>query len=254
MKKISIYSSAIRKSLSFKKTKNYKYFLRYIGTLNEWFNAGGKVTHVFPILSEFKENAGTASGHYFHQDLLVAAKIYHASPARHIDVGSRIDGFVAHVASFRKIEVIDVRDLPDVGHANISFLKMDMSGELHSAGISDSISCLHAIEHFGLGRYGDPVDPLGYLKGFSNLVEMLQPGGVLYISFPIGQSNEIHFNAHRVFHPTDVFSWPIPVGSSLKLLSFDYVDDNGQLHRSADPLKISKLPKYGCGIYSFLKE
>lgn len=27
------------------------------------------------------------------------------------------------------------------------------------AGYCDSLSCLHALEHFGLGRYGDPIDP-----------------------------------------------------------------------------------------------
>ncbi len=112
----------------------------------------------------------------------------------------------------------------------------------------DSVSCLHALEHFGLGRYGDPIDPLGHLKGFKNLVRMLQPGGRLYLSFPIGRSG-VHFNAHRVFEATEVLEWS---AGSLVLDAFDYVDDSGDLHRNASP---SHLPimRYGCGIYSFVK-
>ena len=41
---------------------------------------------------------------------------------------------------------------------------------------SDSISCLHAIEHFGLGRYGDPVDVLGHVKALDNIRKALTPG------------------------------------------------------------------------------
>jgi hypothetical protein len=34
-------------------------------------------------------------------------------------------------------------------------------------GYCDSLSCLHALEHFGLGRYGDPIDPRGHEKGIT---------------------------------------------------------------------------------------
>ena len=63
---------------------------------------------------------------------------------------------------------------------------------------TDSLSCLHALEHFGLGRYGDPVDYDGYLKGFDNLYRILKPGGRLYFSVPMGPQR-IEFDAHRVF-------------------------------------------------------
>jgi hypothetical protein len=99
---------------------------KYISQARSFRRLGGKITHRFPILFEYDEQAGRASGHYFHQDLLVASFVYQANPARHIDVGSRIDGFVAHVASFRGIEVMDVRDLGSTGHENISFLKANL--------------------------------------------------------------------------------------------------------------------------------
>lgn len=62
----------------------------------------------------------------------------------------------------------------------------------------DSVSCLHALEHFGLGRYGDPVDPDGWKTGFDNLCAMLKVGGRLYLSVPIGCSR-VEFNSQRVF-------------------------------------------------------
>ena len=63
----------------------------------------------YPCLADRFDSGGTMKGHYFHQDLLIAQRIYEANPNRHIDIGSRTDGFVAHVATFRKIEVFDVR-------------------------------------------------------------------------------------------------------------------------------------------------
>jgi len=54
------------------------------------------------------------------------------------------------------------------------------------------------MEHFGLGRYGDPVNYDGYLLGLNNLYQILKIGGKLYFSVPIGPQR-IEFDAHRVF-------------------------------------------------------
>ena len=156
---------------------------------------------------------------------------------------------MAHVASFRAIEVLDVRPLPDTGHPNIIFVQADLMSQHQVFPTADSVSCLHAIEHFGLGRYNDPIDPEGYIKGFSNILRMVEANGVLYISFPIGQSNEVHFNAHRVFHPLDIFKWP--GCDTLKLERFDLVDDEGRLHKNVNIN--SADVKFGCGIYTFRK-
>jgi SAM-dependent methyltransferase len=236
-----------------------RHYPKYLTQYKEFQKLGGKITHKYAIFTDYDDQAGSASGHYFHQDLLVASYINKSNPMRHIDIGSRIDGFIAHVASFRKIDVMDVRDLSSTGHSNISFIKADlMNKDSAQKNITDSISCLHAIEHFGLGRYGDRVDPEGHIKGFNNIIRMLKPDGTLYISFPIGKSNEIHFNAHRVFHPKDIFSWA-EKKDSLKLERFDYVDDAGKLHQNIninininiDNIKIDVI--FGCGIYTFKK-
>jgi hypothetical protein len=232
-----------------------RHLTKYIFQRFKYINLGGKITHHYPILSEYNMQAGSAKGHYFHQDLLVASFIYNKTPNRHIDIGSRIDGFVAHVAAFRKIELIDVRDLSDTGHKNISFIRadlMDKSFAKTNAGLSDSISCLHAIEHFGLGRYGDPLDPNGHIKGFNNILTMLADKGTLYISFPIGQSTQTFFNAHRVFEPKDIFSWSNNP-DEIKLERFDYVDDEGSLHKNVNIHCVPSNMNFGCGIYTFQK-
>lgn len=230
-----------------------RHYPRYSSQYRLFKKLGGVVSHRYVVLTDYDDAAGLAKGHYFHQDLLIASFIFKDNPIRHIDVGSRIDGFVAHVASFRKIEVMDIRDLNDIGHENISFVKADlMNEESVQENMADSVSCLHAIEHFGLGRYGDPLDPEGHLRAFRNILRMLKPGGMLYISFPIGASNEVHFNAHRIFHQRDIFGW-IEDSDSLGLQRFDYVDDEGHLHQNVDIDKVNIDESFGCGIYSFRK-
>ncbi len=225
----------------------------FLQQFQQFAKLGGTSHKVEPILFEKSGSAGAASGHYFHQDLLVAKFIHEANPACHIDISSRIDGFVAHVAAFRKIELLDIRPLDSKGHPNIgsrvaNLMQLDKS-MINSC---DSISCLHAIEHFGLGRYGDEIDPQGHLKGFANIVSMLKPGGKLYISFPIATETTTVFNKHRIFSPYDIFSWPTP-GCTLKLLRFDYVDDAGDLHREVNLNTETITAEYGCGIYTFEK-
>lgn len=225
----------------------------FLSQLREFRKLKGVPYCLHPIISDYDDQAGSASGHYFHQDLLVATLINRANPQRHIDIGSRVDGFVAHVASFRKIEVIDIRDLDDVGHENISFIKADlMNVDSIDSNMTDSISCLHAIEHFGLGRYGDPINPNGHIVGFNNILRMLKPGGVLYISFPIGMSTQVFFNAHRIFQPNEIFNW-FDKSQHITLERFDYVDDGGALHTNFDLEHETLNVMHGCGIYVFRK-
>ena len=229
--------------------KRKKGVSKFLSDIRKFTDAGGEITHIYPILNEYLDQAGTATGHYFHQDLLVASLIHENQPTRHIDVGSRIDGFVAHVAAFRTIEVLDFRPLTSCGHDQIKFMQADMMAlDSKFYEITDSLSCLHALEHFGLGRYGDPINPTGHLIGFRNLHKMLKVGGILYISFPIGQ-HSVHFNAHRVFNPNEILEWS---NGLFTLERFDFVDDRGDLYQKQ---LIDKVPglHYGCGIYTLIK-
>ena len=208
----------------------------------------------YPCIEDRYEKSGIASGHYFHQDLLVANKVFINKPGKHVDVGSRIDGFVAHVASFRDIEVFDIRDMTEQIQ-NIHFKRLDiMDGNAVSHDYCDSISCLHALEHFGLGRYGDKVDYDGHLLGWENIYKMLKKEGKFYFSVPIGVQR-IEFNAHRVFSLEYIMNNMI--GDKYRVDSFSYVDDKGDLVKDAAldklSLKNSLSLNYGCGIFELSK-
>ena len=207
----------------------------------------------FPILSDYNENAGLVGGHYFYQDLFVAQKIFDKTPEVHVDVGSRIDGFVTHVASFREIKVFDIRPM-EKKLKNISFIQKDImndSPELND--ICDSISCLHALEHFGLGRYGDPIDYFGHIKGLKSLNRMLKRGGILYLSVPIG-TQRIEFNAQRVFSVSYILEITKPY---FELIDFSYVDDKGEfltdITFNRTNTENNFFCEFGCGIFEFKK-
>lgn len=251
-----IISSALSLAgIDIRKFLQLRFLLRYFWQYRLFIHNGGKITQIQPILSDATEPAGVASGQYFHQDILVASYVNIANPKRHIDIGSRIDGFVAHVASFRHIEVIDIRVLKSTTD-NISFIQCDLMNDLSPEFLeqTDSISCLHAIEHFGLGRYGDPIDPTGHIKGYNNILRMLKADGTLYISFPIGPKDVVHFNAQRIFHPLSIFSWA-DTDNEVELVRFDYVDQAGDLRKNANPQdKNLCIDLSGCGIYTLRKK
>ena len=207
----------------------------------------------YPCIEDRSQESGTASGHYFHQDLLVAGKIFKNTPIKHIDIGSRVDGFVSHVASFREIEIFDIRKLT-TQIDNIVFKQVDMMDpQLDLAEYCDSISCLHALEHFGLGRYGDKIDYQGHLKGWQNIYTVLKRNGKLYFSVPIGQQR-IEFNAHRVFSLDYLLKM---INDRYRIDSFCYVNDAGNLIKNADlsrdSVKNNFSCHYGCGIFELTK-
>jgi hypothetical protein len=213
-----------------------------------------RLGRLYPCIDDRYASGGQASGHYFHQDLLVASRIFVKNPDRHIDVGSRVDGFVGHVASFRRISVIDIRPICSKS-TNIDYLQADMMDTLPAnlTSCTDSLSCLHALEHFGLGRYGDRICWDGHLKGFNNLVRMLVEGGRLYLSVPIGEQR-VEFNAHRVFDLSYLLKM---FEARMTLADLSVVDDHGDLHESV-PLNHADIAlnygcRYGCAIFELVK-
>ena len=206
-----------------------------------------RVPELFPILYDFDQPAGTAQGYYFYQDLWAARKIYAAHPSVHIDIGSRVDGFVAHLLTFMPVKVIDVRPLTSTVDG-LTFVQGDATclPDIPDDSV-ESLSSLHAIEHFGLGRYGDPIDPTACFKAMSELARVLKVGGRLYFSVPIGVER-VQFNAHRIFAPSTI----LRTFRSLKLISFCAVDDQGEFHDNANPDEFAGA-RFACGLFEFGK-
>lgn len=218
------------------------------------FKAGydGELRYL-PCLHDKQEQSGAVATEYFSQDLYVAQQVFRANPKSHVDIGSRIDGFVAHVATFRTITVIDIR--PNATQIpNVEFLQADlMSPPAGLVESIDSLSCLHTLEHFGLGRYGDPVDPGGYAAGLSNMARLVAEGGTFYLSVPVGRER-VEFNAHRVFHPRSILTLACTGG--LGVMQIMFVDAKGHMstwNGSDAHLDSVGAAPYGLAVFTFRK-
>lgn len=209
---------------------------------------------LLPCLQDWTEEAGGIKNEYFWQDLLVARRILRANSHKHVDIGSRVDGFIAHVASFREIEVFDVRPI-STQIPGVIFKQVDFTKPLPDmAGYCDSVSCLHALEHFGLGRYGDPVNPNGVECALSNMAGLLKGGGTFYLSVPIG-IERVEFNAQRVFDPLTLVD--LAIQNSLQLRELTVIRKGHLVEQAAlDPTSLSALARqrYALGIFIFTKE
>jgi SAM-dependent methyltransferase len=195
-----------------------------------------------PILTEWNQSSGSL-GAYFRQDQLVARWIHADQPERHVDVGSRLDGFIGHLSVFRDVDVIDIRPQPHPVH-NVRFHQLDLMQDLPGEwiGCTPSLSCLHTIEHFGLGRYGDALDLTGHLKGLEQLKKLVRPGGCLYLSTPIGPER-IEFNAHRVFAAETLTGW---FSDGWTIERFAVIDDADVLHENLSWDHPDRSRHFGC--------
>jgi SAM-dependent methyltransferase len=207
-----------------------------------------RLRDIYPILIDYDAAAGDTSTYYFYQDLWAARKIYQRRPSSHLDIGSRIDGFVAHLLTFMEVDVLDVRPI-ESAVPGLRFVQGDATalGEYKDGSI-ESLSSLHAAEHFGLGRYGDPIDPSGHFRFAAALQRVLAPGGRLYFSVPVGRER-VEFNAHRVF----AFESVITMFSGLRLVDCALIDDSGGV-REVDPTQsICTDLEFGCGLFEFAR-
>jgi hypothetical protein len=235
---------------------------RYLKILYEFNkNYSGRLKFT-PCLHDRAEEGGVTKSEYFLQDLFVARRIFKDNPVCHVDVGSRVDGFVAHVASFREIEVFDVRSItaviPGIIFRQGNFMDNEATKSyqnLEKGGYCDSVSCLHAIEHFGLGRYGDPIDPIGYQRGLSNLASLLSPEGILYLSTPIGQER-VEFNANWVFDPRTIIQCANENNLQLEELWSVSVENSVVQQHGLNDLEINQLALeyYRLGLFIFRKK
>lgn len=180
-----------------------------------------QITKIYPCLRDKGDNAGSL-GVYFWQDLWAARKIFRVRPPEHHDIASRVDGFIAHVLPFMPVTMIDIRPLPQ----KVEGLKFIQADATNLDGIPDksliSLSSLCAPEHFGLGRYGDPVDPEACFAALRSMQRVLADGGHLYIAVPVGDKSGVAFNAHRIFTPEIVAE----TVDELRLADFSVIDDD----------------------------
>lgn len=157
-----------------------------------------KLTRLYPYLSD-RTKITPLEPTYFYQDTWAAGKIFASKVKRHYDVGSNVKS-MAVISQQIPVTLIDIRPV-ELTLKNFDFIE----GTILKLPLKDnsvaSLSSLCVVEHIGLGRYGDPIDPFGTEKAVKELWRVLQKKGNLYVSVPIDIENRVYFNAHRSFTP-----------------------------------------------------
>ena len=183
--------------------------------------------------------------HYFYQAAWIARKLAESRTARHVDVGSSI-GMVAAISAFVPTIFVDYRPLK-AKLRGMESVAGDSLALPFAEGSLSSVSCLHVIEHVGLGRYGDILDVTGSVRAVRELKRVLAPGGILYLSVPVGRERT-QFNAQRIFRPMTVVS----MSEGLTVKSFGLIDDAGSFLPDVD-ISLGDQCEYGCGLFEMTK-
>lgn len=186
--------------------------------------------------------------HYVYHTSWAARKVKEINPEFHTDISSSLY-FSGIVSAFIPVKFYDYRP----AQLKLSGLEGN-SCDLTKLSFSDnsikSLSCMHTVEHIGLGRYGDTIDPNGDVKAIKELARVLAPEGHLLFVVPVGKP-KIEFNAHRIYSYEQV----IGLFPNLKLVEFSMVTDTveqGDFIENADP-KLVQSQNYACGCFLFKK-
>ena len=231
------YPLFIRDYLNFKKSQKDTHDTRFS------VNKNG----LFPSLFDNTKRTNF-DPHYTYHPAWAARIVAKNKPSKHIDISSILH-FSTLVSAFVPVEFYDYRP------ANVKLSNLECKpGDLLHLPFGDnsveSLSCMHTIEHIGLGRYGDPIDAIGDIKAAQELSRVLRPGGAFIFVAPIGRSR-IEYNSHRIYSYEQV----IELFKELKLVEFSMVpDDYAQtgLVVNADKDTV-RNQIWACGCFLFTK-
>ncbi|EKE02188.1 MAG: hypothetical protein ACD_20C00413G0012 [uncultured bacterium] len=217
-----------------------------LSKLNNRFDI--KWTDKFPCLYDNTEN--TVFDFWYVNHLAWAARVIaKIKPEIHVDISSSLY-FCTMLSAFFPVKFYDYRPAKlnlsnlDTEHADLTKLSFENNS-------IKSLSCMHVIEHIGLGRYGDPIDPDGDLKAISELKRVLAQGGSLLFVVPLGRPR-IQFNAHRIYSYDQIIGY----FSDFKLEEFALIPDNGDMEGIVynAPRELVDTQSYGCGCFWFRKQ
>ena len=183
--------------------------------------------------------------HYIYHPAWAARMLQEIKPPKHIDISSTLH-FCTLVSAFMPVEFYDFRPAP-LKLSDLNCGSTDLTSLHFETGSIQSLSCMHTVEHVGLGRYGDPLDPDGDLKAMHELQRVLAPGGNLLFVVPVGKP-KIVFNAHRIYS----YEMIIESFKGLGCKNFSLVDDTGKFQNPCNPAQVADQ-LYGCGCFWFQK-
>ena len=184
--------------------------------------------------------------HYVYHTAWAARMLEQKRPSLHVDISSSLY-FSAIVSAFIPVHFFDFRPA-ELTLDNVTLDRADLLALPFADGSIVSLSCMHVIEHVGLGRYGDHLDPDGDIKAANELQRVMAPDGFLYLVVPVGKP-KINFNAHRVYPVEQI----LDLFSPMVLVEFTLVPDDpavGGLIRNAT-FDLADAQNYGCGCFLF---
>lgn len=186
--------------------------------------------------------------HYVYHTSWAARHLARLMPECHIDISSDLR-FVTLVSAFVPIHFYDYRPA-ELVLSGLETRSADITALPFADGSISSLSSMHVVEHVGLGRYGDPIDPDGDLKSIAELIRVLAPGGDLFFVVPIGKPL-VMFNAHRVYSYDQIIRY----FSSLTLMEFCLIPDQSSSGGllTDPPTCLVEEQRYGCGCFWFRK-
>jgi hypothetical protein len=228
-----------------------KYLLRYI---KEYFVFKSKLSKrnsqiilkKFPIFSDYKDTH-EIDYHYTYHPAWALRKVLKISPKSHVDLASKLD-FSLALSAFIPVDYHDFRKV-NLRMSNFNSVSSNLMNLPLESNSIESLSCMHVIEHIGLGRYGDPINLDGDIIAMNELIRVLAIDGHLLFVTPVSDVNRIEFNAHRVYS----YKYIMEIFKTLTLLEFSLITDNGDFIENCEPFKVD-AQNYGCGCFLFKKE
>ncbi len=200
--------------------------------------------NLYPCLSDKTTNT-PFDLHYTYHPAWAARVIADIKPSKHIDISSILH-FGTILSAFVPVKFYDYRPV-HLRLDNYTAEFADLKKLQFSDNSVESISCMHTIEHIGLGRYGDELDVEGDLKAINELKRVLSKNGSLLFVTPVGKP-KIEFNAHRIYSYEQILKYFFP----LELIEFSLVTDDGNFIKNAGS-EIVQKQNYGCGCFWFKK-
>jgi SAM-dependent methyltransferase len=204
-----------------------------------------KLKDFYPCLKD-KTIKTSFDAHYIYHTAWAARKVKEINPVVHTDISSSLY-FSGIVSAFVPVDFYDYRPA-ELNLSNLKSEHADLTKLQFQNNSIKSLSCMHTVEHVGLGRYGDPIDPNGDLKAISELKRVLANGGSLLFVVPVGKP-KIEFNAHRIYSYEQIEEY----FKDLKIKEFTLITDNKDFIENAKPELVSEQ-KYGCGCFWFIKK
>ena len=184
--------------------------------------------------------------HYVLHTGWAARKLAASKPSAHHDFGGSMY-FAAIVSAFVPFVFHDIRP-PNLPFENIGFERADLTRLPFKSDYLHSVSCLHVLEHVGLGRYGDMLDVSGDRKAARELMRVLMPGGKLLLAVPMEDPAKVCFNAHRLYSYAQV----IELFAGMRSDEFSLITNRSEFFPNC-PIEKLRGEKYACGCFEFTK-